>query len=323
MDKKVFSKAELGRFQNAEHSEFHRLSLAICMKYASKISAPPLIDRYSAAVTQEIAVFKAIRRSEYTEKKLEVDAKRDAAYIGLISSVRVNRKSFDQGVRDAADHVYVLLDSYGAVTRMGYDAETAAIDSIVSRLQGEAYAHSVSMLGVSAWVSKLNELNAEFKILVDERAQEEAAIPNIKQKDARLETDISLKHIIERVEARITLGELTDYENFAGEYNVLVKHYNTLVHEHYGRTHIRTDIAPAIITPVGEQKYTGKPVFVIPEVRLKTLAEDGTDVFIELVFSVDFTVAYKNNISRGTATLTINGIGKYKGELTTTFNIGN
>jgi hypothetical protein len=49
--------------------------------------------------------------------------------------------------------------------------------------------------------------------------------------------------------------------------------------------------------------------------------DDGIAQFIELIFTEDFTMSCKNNIKPGTATLRIQGIGKYKGEIVTTFNI--
>jgi hypothetical protein len=60
---------------------------------------------------------------------------------------------------------------------------------------------------------------------------------------------------------------------------------------------------------------------VIPLVSIVKKEKDGTEKVVELVFSKDYTVSYKNNVDRGTATLYIKGIGKYVGELTTTFNI--
>jgi hypothetical protein len=82
-----------------------------------------------------------------------------------------------------------------------------------------------------------------------------------------------------------------------------------------------TDIAPAIIDVIATQAYTGQPVFVIPTVNLPETDRDGGEKVVSLVFTQDFTVAYRNNVNPGTATLTIHGIGKYKGEVTTTFNI--
>jgi hypothetical protein len=93
------------------------------------------------------------------------------------------------------------------------------------------------------------------------------------------------------------------------------------VNEHYGRLHVRTDISPAIIDEIPPQAATGLPVYVIPVLHLRLTNSDGMEEVTVLNFSVDFTVAYKNNVLPGTATLIAQGIGKYKGEIVTTFNI--
>jgi hypothetical protein len=49
--------------------------------------------------------------------------------------------------------------------------------------------------------------------------------------------------------------------------------------------------------------------------------KDGSVAVVELVFSRDFEVGYRNNVEPGTATLIITGIGRYRGEMTTRFNI--
>ena len=319
--KKIFKRGDRGHYLNAEHIEFHRLSLSISQKYSSVISDPPLLDDYSTAVAQELDIFKALRKSDFTEKKAEVDSKRDVVYNGIMGIVRINRKHFDPQMRDAANRVYNLMTSYGDVPELGYDSETVAVDSIVSRLHSDAYSPDVQALALVDWVNQLNGLNQEFKALVGDKTQETNAAPTLSQKAARKATDQALARISDRVESRINLGEVTDYADYEEEQNSLVKHYDTLVHEHYGRIHARIDIAPSVITPIETQTYTGKPVFVIPELRLRKVIDDGEEIFVDLIFSVDFSVSYRNNIKRGTATLIVDGIGKYKGELTTTFNI--
>jgi lactocepin len=112
-----------------------------------------------------------------------------------------------------------------------------------------------------------------------------------------------------------------EYVPFVTEFNAHVEHYNNLVHEHRGRLHVKIDISSAEINPVAIQSYTGKPISVIPVVKISKEEKDGKVKIVELTFSKDFTVGYKNNIAIGTATLVITGIGKYSGEIVTTFNI--
>jgi hypothetical protein len=204
---------------------------------------------------------------------------------------------------------------------MGYDAETTAIDSILARLFSDGYMPAVELTGILPWANRLQSLNRLFKTFVDDMAQEQLGKPNLSPKAARHETDEALRPITNRVTALIDLNGPEAYIPFADEFNVLVKHYNTLVHEHYGRLHAKTDIAPAVIDAIATQAFTGQPVFVIPTVGLPGTDRDSVGKVVSLVFTRDFTVTYRNNINPGTATLVIHGVGKYKGEVTTTFNI--
>lgn len=74
----------------------------------------------------------------------------------------------------------------------------------------------------------------------------------------------------------------------------------------------QTSIEDASVSSIKNQTYTGKALTPAVTVKLdgKTL-EAGTD----------YTVAYKNNVKVGTATVTITGTGSYTGTLTTTFKI--
>jgi hypothetical protein len=145
--------------------------------------------------------------------------------------------------------------------------------------------------------------------------------PEISLKAARKQTDDALRAIANRVTARINLEGPDYFAAFVKEFNVTTDHYNTLVREHYGRLHVRTDITLAEIAGINPQPYTGKPIIVIPSFSLRIKDKDGTVQIVEPVFSVDFSVAYQNNVNPDTVRLIITGIGKYAGEIDTTFNI--
>ncbi len=66
------------------------------------------------------------------------------------------------------------------------------------------------------------------------------------------------------------------------------------------------------IAAIADQTYTGSAIE--PEVTVN----DGETT---LTLGTDYEVAYSNNISAGTATVTISGKGNYKGETTATFTI--
>ena len=72
------------------------------------------------------------------------------------------------------------------------------------------------------------------------------------------------------------------------------------------------DITEAVVTDIAEQLYTGDQVK--PEIDV-VLEEK------ELEENVDYKVSYKDNVEEGTSTVTVTGIGEYKGETTKTFEI--
>jgi hypothetical protein len=317
----TIKKPEVSHYSIADHLAFHEGALAICTKHRNIIDAPQMIDAYTNAVTRESVVYKWMRRSDFTKKKMEADHERDRTVTGMGGIVRAHMKDFDPAVRDAADHVNNLLKNYGSVTQLDYDAETVALDSILVRLDGSDYMPAVELLGIRPWVNRLNDLNTQFKTFVDDAAEEQLNKPDITPKAARRASDEALRPVIARIEALVNLNGPQAFAAFVEEYNLLVKHYNLLVNEHYGRLHVRTDISPALVDEIPPQTATGLPVHVIPVLRLRLTDSDGVEEVTVLNFSVDFTVAYKNNVLPGTATLTVTGAGKYKGKIVTTFNI--
>jgi hypothetical protein len=312
----------LSRYNISDHLEFHTLSYKMCSHYATQIDAPALITEYRDALQQEERVYNWLRKSEFTAKKADSDRTRDKILRSMAAIVRTNMKHFDPAMRDRALHVQTLLKNYGDATKADYDAETANIDSLITRLQSSDYQEAATALGLGGWINKLESENTLFKTYVSHATQEKRAKPEITAKAARRQTDDILRSITTRVTSLVVLNGQNEYAGFISEFNVLVNHYNTLVHEHYGRLHAHIDITPSNIDTIPEQPYTGEPIFVIPKLTL-TVTREGKQTVLHPLFSVDFLVTYRNNVEPGTATLIIRGIGKYKGEITTTFSIKN
>jgi hypothetical protein len=265
----IGKKPETTHYSIADHIGFHSRGVELCGKYGQLIDSPELINRYHQAVAWESDAFNPARQSEYTDRKADVDRRRDKVYRGMRGLVRIQLKHFEPSIRAAASHVDTLLKSYGDVPRANYSAKTADIDSLVDRLHGDAYRLAAETLGLRSWINELEALNLRFKTLEENAAQEAMAKPKVSARLIRNASDDALRRIIARIEARIILDGPEPFAAFAREYNILVKEYNTHVHEHYGRLHARTDIAPAIIGSIDAQPYTGKPVIVIPTVSLR------------------------------------------------------
>jgi uncharacterized FlaG/YvyC family protein len=317
----LFAKPDTNHYNIAMHNGFHQRCLVIFNRHQSVIDAPILIESYSQKREQEDRIYKWMRELEFTEQKAETDHSRDDTYININANVRLNLRHFDPDISNAANRINKLLANYGDVVHASYDAETIAIDSIVTYLRSDKYKEDVTLLRLDAWINRLDELNTQFKQYVEATAQEEINKPEISAKESRRQTDEALRKITSRMNALATLNGPDAYMPLAREFNELVNHYNQLVHEHYGRIHTRINIDSVYIAPIPPQTFTGKPIFVIPELKFTKVTNEGTTQIVELIFTEDFTVSYKNNINKGTATIRIQGIGKYKGEIVAIFNI--
>jgi hypothetical protein len=74
----------------------------------------------------------------------------------------------------------------------------------------------------------------------------------------------------------------------------------------------KIDLAGAVTEPLPSQIYTGKAITPIP-----VMFYEGK----ELVFAVDFSLSYKNNVEVGEATVIMHGRGRFNGRHTRKFNI--
>jgi hypothetical protein len=308
-------------FNAGDHMEFHKTTVLICSKHGMPIKDPQLLIGYQGAVSVEEKSFTRGRVSEFTEKKATADHNRDNRIKGLTATVRAATKHFDPVISGHAKHVLNLIKNYGDLAHADYDAETAGIDSLLSKLNSDDYTLSVQTLNIAPWLTELEQYNNLFKTFATGTESEELKKPAGSAKSIRKASDESLRKIINRINSRIDIDGEEEYIAFVTEFNVHVEHYNNLVHEHQGRIHAKTNISGAEIETIAVQSYTGKPISVIPVVKVSKEEKDGTVNIVELVFSKDFTVGYKNNVAIGTATLIITGIGKYSGEIVTTFNI--
>jgi hypothetical protein len=305
----------------SDHLALNQGLLPVFRKYEAEIDSPYMINRYQSILEQEESVRRWNRRNQFTTEKQEINLIRNKTYRGLVNFVRIHLRNFDPQLQSHAKHLYRLLEGYGKIYNIGCNAKTVNIDSIISHLRHPDYLSSVEALGLTPWVDELENQNNRFKMCVEAFLQQEVQKPKINSTEARQMTDQALKEIIKRVSGMIEVEGVDKFVGLINEFNAIVEHYNNIIREHYGRMHAKINLSAAEIAVILPQPYTGKPVFVIPSVYLCTKKSDGSEETVELTFAQDFTISYKNNTAPGTAMLTIEGIGKYKGKTETTFNI--
>jgi hypothetical protein len=282
-----------------------------------------LADKFSACVEREDQCYKLIRKSDLSKLKAASDHERDNIVAGIKKLIQMALLHYDSNMRDAARRISIVIDTYDRPTpiiNQPYDVETITINSLIEELESK-YVDDIQTLNLTGWLAELSIRNKTFEQLSKDYSGELAERPAVRPKDARRDTDKAYNNMVEALNGIVQLEGITEYENFVSELNILIKQANDQLAQHFGRLHTKIDILDAEIEPIGIQSYTGKPIYVIPTLKLQQEEKNGILTTKELVFTEDFTVSYKNNIQAGTATLIITGIGKYSGEIVTTFNI--
>jgi hypothetical protein len=246
-----------------------------------------------------------------TEQLEETDQRIDRDLTGINAVIFSFLHHFDPVKVAAAKAIEKRLNDFGDIRSKPYSEESTAVQLLVQVLFVE-FKDEILLLGLSDWVVDLDAAEKIFTALFDQRNTELAD---------RIKGDIpELRHMMEelyhKMNDRVMADVVTNGDAKCGEFikqvNEQITHYNE-----QNSPSARKSIAHVVVVPIPVQTYTQEPIIVIPEVHF---VEEGKPTK-KLVFSVDFTVTYRDNINVGTAELIIHGKGGYKGQKVVVFNI--
>jgi len=226
----------LVNLRNEEHVQFQTGFYNLVGTYgAATLGIEPLFAAYTPLYKTELGALDAVRKSSLTGDIFDADSARDTTFSGLKESVSSACKHFNATVADAAERVLVVFDTYGKVSQKAYDAETAAITDLVSKLQG-SYAADIQNLNLTGWVAELQTQNAAFDTLKNNRYSESAAVTQQNMKNARTDVDKFYRAMVKRINALIEVNGESTYEAFVKGLNERVDSFNNLLAQRKGRS---------------------------------------------------------------------------------------
>jgi hypothetical protein len=277
----------------------------------------------SLLVTDELAEFdqllaleKALldkdRKSPLTRKIEEADDQVNSDLIGMRSDITAALHKHEPAVVDAAKTLHDRMRQLGDIYDMPYEEQTAIVSVLLEDLTGK-YAVLATTVGINPWV---NDLLIDNQILTQLLAERNAEVANRAQgdtKQVRRLLEASYRNIMHIIEANIILDGNSQCEALVRQLNTDILYFN----EHDTPHRTLKDLRSISVRNINTQIYTGKPVTILPEVYY---AEAGQPV-VELFFSTDYNISYRNNINPGTAEIILSGKGKYKGKKIINFNI--
>jgi hypothetical protein len=268
-------------------------------------------EAFAELLAKELDLLDSLHGNELSKRIAEADTIVDRYVVGINSVVDAAVHHFDPQIVEAGKSIAQRLKSFGYIERKPYEEESAAVKVLVNEFRNE-YAGKAELIGLTPWIDKLAEAEADFDALFKLRNAQLAANEGLTLRELNKLIIPVYRKMIERINAVLLLNSTPALVEFANELNKQIDYAN----EHGNHRATKTDIENIIVKPIEPQVETGKPITYIPEISIEI---DGEQV--EMFFSVDYTLTYKNNIKPGIAEMIISGKGKFKGKKIVTFNI--
>jgi hypothetical protein len=169
-----------------------------------------------------------IRKSLETALMDEADQKRDHTFRGFIDATKSARNHFNPEKQTAANELLILVDYFGNLAERAPNEETAAIFNFLQELRG-TYAPQIVTLGLTDWVTELENNNLAYEELVKKRNVTVTSRTNLRMVEVRKQTQVVYRSIIERIEALIVVNGESQYAAFVTELNGFIKRYSDVI----------------------------------------------------------------------------------------------
>jgi hypothetical protein len=227
----------LPQLHNGENVNFHNESLEQLEKAnPSELGVEEQTRTYRSAcgnLKQSIDVFES---SELSAESTRLDARRDRAYSGFKSYVKVYLNDEDVKKSEAAERIMAVIRNtereLGHPLLVGMAKESTVLSSLSRNLL--PLATDIELIGATDRLKKLEAANQEYIDLQFERYLEQSNKLSGDVKAARAVADAAYRDIIARINAQILLAGSEKFVAYAKEQNALTERYRRLVAQRRG-----------------------------------------------------------------------------------------
>ena len=150
---------------SAMHAELHQqlYSLVAAQDKQKLHLTDELLKAWNDLIAQEVELNNAQQDTELTAKMQQLDDDRDALLSQLFSAIRNNRRSPVKALREPAERLVKLVDSYKGIQREVLQAESLHVNGLLMDLAKQSA--DTAALGLTAVIAMLKTTNEEFEQL--------------------------------------------------------------------------------------------------------------------------------------------------------------
>ena len=170
-----------------------------------------------------------IQKSDETEKIVNADYVRDMAVSALTRYLSVFQLSENENEVLSFKSLNTLLNTYKGVQSWNFEEESNGIDNLVNDLNNAKYLPSVTLINMTAFVSRVSTRNADFKTLFAGRTQEVASKEVFDAKVLRKETGTTYQNMIEYVLSMSKAKNNEEFNKSLDIINTVRKYYADLL----------------------------------------------------------------------------------------------
>lgn len=321
---------------SAMHAELHQqlYSLVAAQDKQKLHLTDELLKAWNDLIAQEVELNNAQQDTELTAKMQQLDDDRDALITQIFSAIRSNRRSPVKALREPAERLVKLVDSYKGIQREVLQAESMHINGMLKDLA--KYSTETAALGLTAVIAMLKTTNEEFERLELKRLDGSDKSGFTSAKAVRPLTDDTFYEVRGNIEAAFyfatTEADKKLITNLVNNLNAVLARYATSRKSSKAQldiakqmelesNHKRIDpLLPALAAKAGhaagDLSFTGRTQIVKKETRYEVLAAStGKTLWARLVGGELALVKTKPSAkSNGSATVKPKGKKTGKGD---------
>lgn len=181
---------------NMEAGQLNRRTLDDLATINQTLMIDVPFNTYVQEITRQKGLYEnalaQIRKSEETEKISLADKNRDKAVDAFGKALKLYGVSDDAAEVDASRGLSIVFNSFNGLADLNYEAETMAIDKLVSELESPAHAAKIDVLNMARYIIRLKTTNEAFKSLFGNRLVIQASTETYDMKVVR--TDLMKKY---------------------------------------------------------------------------------------------------------------------------------
>jgi hypothetical protein len=166
-------------------------------------------DNYKNCIEIEQKAINYDPKSLITDSVKNEDNERGSLFVGISKITSGNLYHYDTKFVEAAKRIELSWRNHGRVNKLSLSGETAALSSIIAKLEGELK-DDVELLGLSGWITELKKKNLSVEKLMSNRDDESAAKFDVPMKEARINSDKAFKSTIKLLDNLIILDMQTE-----------------------------------------------------------------------------------------------------------------